>query len=45
LEPASVAADDAFLSELDAALQRPRTQALVAYDALTPHVREVRDQQ
>ena len=45
LEPASVADDDAFLSELDAALQRPRTQALVAYDALTPHVREVRDQQ
>jgi hypothetical protein len=45
MEPASVAADDAFLSELDAALQRPRTRALIAYDALTPHVREVRDQQ
>ena len=39
-----VAADDAFLSELDAALERPRTRALVAYDALTPHVRTVRDQ-
>jgi hypothetical protein len=36
-----VAADDAFLSELDAALERPRTRELIAYDALTPHVREV----
>ncbi|HZR23458.1 MAG TPA: hypothetical protein VFA59_07725 [Vicinamibacterales bacterium] len=41
---ADVAADDAFLSELDAALERPRTRALVAYDALTPHVRTVREQ-
>lgn len=39
-----VAADDAFLSELELALDRPHTRELVAYDALTPHVREVRDQ-
>ena len=44
-EPANVAADDAFLSELDAALARPRTRELLAYDALTPHVRSVREQQ
>lgn len=36
-----VAADDAFLSELDAAGERPRTRELIAYDALTPHIREV----
>jgi hypothetical protein len=42
---ADVAADDAFLSELDAALERPRTRELIAYDALTPHVREVNTQQ
>jgi hypothetical protein len=41
---ADVAADDAFLNELDAALDRPRTRELLAYDALTPHVREIRDQ-
>ncbi len=34
--------DDAvFMSVLEAALDRPRTQALLALDALTPHVREV----
>ena len=38
-----VAADDAFLSELEAALDRPRTRELIAYDALTPHVRDVSD--
>jgi hypothetical protein len=38
-----VAADDAFLSELELALERPHTRELVAFDALTPHVREVRD--
>ena len=38
--PVDVAADDAFLSELDAALERPHLRELVAYDALTPHVRE-----
>lgn len=34
-------ADDRFLSELDVALDRPRTRALMPLDALTPHVREV----
>ena len=38
-----VAADDAFLSELEIALDRPRLRELLAFDALTPHVREVRD--
>jgi len=37
------AADDAFLSDLDVALERPRTRELRAFDAFTPHVREVRD--
>ena len=36
-----VAADDAFLSELALALDRPRVHELLAFDALTPHVREV----
>jgi len=35
-------ADDAFLSELELALDRPRTRELVAFDAFTPHVREMR---
>jgi hypothetical protein len=39
--PAQVAADDAFLSDLELALERPHTRELVAFDALTPHVREV----
>ncbi len=34
--------DDAFLSELELALDRPRTRELMAFDAFTPHVREVR---
>jgi predicted anti-sigma-YlaC factor YlaD len=38
-----VASDDAFLSELELALDRPRSHELLAYDALTPHVREIRD--
>jgi len=40
-EPVDVAADDAFLSELELALERPHTRELLAFDALTPHVREV----
>jgi anti-sigma factor RsiW len=44
IEPVDIAADDAFLSELDAALERPHLRELVAYDALTPHVREVNTQ-
>ena len=42
--PADVAADDAFLSDLELALERPHTRELQAFDALTPHVREIRDQ-
>lgn len=38
-----VAADDAFLSELEIVLDRPRTHELQPIDALTPHVREIRD--
>lgn len=41
-EPA-FSADDAFLLELDAALDRPRTRELLPFDALTPHVREIRN--
>jgi hypothetical protein len=39
-----VASDDAFLSDLEIALERPHTRELLAFDALTPHVREIRDQ-
>jgi predicted anti-sigma-YlaC factor YlaD len=41
LVPTSEAADDAFLSELEIAADRPHTRELAAFDALTPHVREV----
>ena len=34
-------ADDMFMSALDLALDRPHTSELVAFDALTPHVREI----
>jgi len=36
-----VASDDAFLSDLEVALERPHTRELIAFDALTPHVREI----
>jgi hypothetical protein len=36
-------ADDAFLSDLEIALDRPRTRELRAFDELTPHVREIRE--
>ena len=39
-----IAPDDAFLSDLEIALERPHTRELQAFDALTPHVREIRDQ-
>jgi hypothetical protein len=42
--PADVSADDAFLSDLEAAVERPHTSELRAFDAFTPRVREVRDQ-
>ncbi len=35
--------DDMFMSDLEAVLDRPHTRELVAFDALTPHIREVRD--
>jgi anti-sigma factor RsiW len=38
---ADVGADDAFLSDLEIALDRPHTRELQAFDALTPHVREI----
>ena len=38
---ADIAADAAFLSELDLALEQPRTAELAAFDAFTPHVREI----
>ena len=33
--------DDVFLRELEFALERPHTQELQPFDALTPHVREI----
>jgi anti-sigma factor RsiW len=42
--PADLASDDVFLSDLEIALERPHTRELLAFDALTPHVREIRDQ-
>ena len=41
---ADAASDDVFLSDLEIALERPHTRELLAFDALTPHVREIRDQ-
>lgn len=41
---ADQAADEAFMSELEFALDRPRTRELAAFDAFTPHFREIRDQ-
>jgi hypothetical protein len=41
---ADVAPDDAFLSDLEIALERPHTRELLAFDELTPHVREIRNQ-
>ena len=33
--------DDAFLTDLEIALESPRTRELQAFDAITPHVREI----
>jgi hypothetical protein len=41
--PAALADDDAFLSELEIALERPRTRELQPFDAFTPHVRAVKN--
>ena len=35
--------DDRFMSDLESVLDRPHTSELAAFDALTPHVREIRD--
>lgn len=35
--------DDAFMLDLDVALERPRTRELLPFEALTPYVREVSD--
>ncbi len=40
-EPAGVDDEDVFLSELELALERPRTYELRPFDAFTPHVRDV----
>jgi anti-sigma factor RsiW len=40
---AQIASDDAVMSDLELALERPRTRELIAFDAFTPHVREIRD--
>jgi len=40
-ESLAAEADDVFMSALDLALDRPHTSELVAFDALTPHVREI----
>ncbi len=39
----SEAAEDAFLSDLEVALERPHTPTLQPFDALTPHARDVSD--
>ena len=40
---ASEGTEDAFLSDLEVALERPHTPSLQPFDALTPHVRDVSD--
>jgi hypothetical protein len=35
--------DDMFMSDLESALDRPHTSELIAFDALTPHLRDVLD--
>jgi hypothetical protein len=39
----TVDADEYFMSDLEMAIERPQTRELLAFDALTPHVREIRD--
>ncbi|MCC7418075.1 MAG: hypothetical protein IT176_13135 [Acidobacteria bacterium] len=40
---AFTADDDAFLAELEIALETPQTRVLQPYDAITPHVQEIAD--
>jgi len=37
--------DDAFLMELELALARPHTRELQPFDAMTPHVRDINNQE
>jgi hypothetical protein len=41
---ADIGTDDAFITELEVALDRPHTRELAAFDAFTPHFREILDQ-
>ncbi len=41
VSPSSSDVDEAFMSELELAIDRPRTRELVPFDNLTPHVREI----
>jgi hypothetical protein len=41
--PAPAATDDAILTDLELALERPHTRELLAFDAFTPHVRPAQD--
>lgn len=43
IEATPPVSDDAFMSDLESALDRPHTSELVVFDALTPHVREIVD--
>jgi hypothetical protein len=43
VEEAVVDMDEMFMSDLETVLDRPHTSELVAFDALTPHVRDARD--
>jgi len=43
-DKSDVATDDAFLSDLEIALERPHTRELMAIDAFTPHFREIRNE-
>jgi hypothetical protein len=40
---AIIASEDQAMSDLELALERPHTRELVAFDAFTPHVRDIRD--
>lgn len=42
-DKSDVPTDDAFLSDLEIALERPHTRELMAIDAFTPHFREIRN--
>jgi len=41
LAPGADVVDDAFLSDLEMALEQPHTRSLQPFDALTPHVRDM----